>query len=295
MRIRSIKPEFYRSDDINRLPREVRLLFIGLWSYVDDNGVGVDDHRQIAADLFPLDDDPTEVRNYVRDGLATLSRGFLITRYQVSGKRYLFVTTWDKHQRIDKPAKPRFPRPDAAPTSGNGAPVVGHPDDSRDPRESVAPGTGEQGNRGTGEQILSSPKNVSTTGRSRDFAAALSAKGHTQAAHQLIDTFAETCRKRPPAAVRNELAVQVDALLAESWTTDEIHSALSAWSAKGLDARKLPSVANEIANRAPDRGQSQFAPKPSTTDQRVAAVQALKARLATNGANVLQLPSGEPR
>lgn len=35
--------------------------------------------------------------------------------------------------------------------------------------------------------------------------------------------------------------------------------------------------------------------KPSTTDQRVAAAQALKARLATNGATVLQLPSGEPR
>src|SRR5687768_12953988 len=58
MRIRNIKPEFWRSVDVKSLSPEDRLLFIGLWSYVDDNGVGVDDHRQIAADLFPLEDDP---------------------------------------------------------------------------------------------------------------------------------------------------------------------------------------------------------------------------------------------
>ena len=33
MRIRSIKPEFWRSDDITALSLEDRLLFIGLWSY----------------------------------------------------------------------------------------------------------------------------------------------------------------------------------------------------------------------------------------------------------------------
>ena len=40
MRIRSIKPEFWTSDDITALAVDDRLLFIGLWSYVDDNGVG---------------------------------------------------------------------------------------------------------------------------------------------------------------------------------------------------------------------------------------------------------------
>ena len=42
MRIRTVKPEFWRSEDVSRLPVADRLLFIGLWSYVDDNGVGVD-------------------------------------------------------------------------------------------------------------------------------------------------------------------------------------------------------------------------------------------------------------
>jgi hypothetical protein len=95
--------------------------------------------------------------------------------------------------------------------------------------------------------------------------------------------------------VLTDVAVQVDTLLGENWTPEELTPAIAAWGAKGLHPKALPSVAHEIANRAPDGGQSQFAPRPSTTDQRVAAVQALKAQFASNGSNVLQLPSGDHR
>ena len=151
MRIRSIKPEFWRSDDITALSREHRLLFIGLWSYVDDNGVGIDDYRQIAADLFALEDDQKEVRDYVREGLATLSRGLLIARYTVDGKRYLYVTGWKKHQRIDRPGKARFPEPppDWTPPTCEDVPDSDHVARlSRGSRDTPATGTGEQGNRG---------------------------------------------------------------------------------------------------------------------------------------------------
>lgn len=158
MRIRSIKPEFWRSEDVKRLPREIRLLFVGLWSYVDDNGVGVDDYRRIAADLGPLEDDPVEFREYVRDGLARLSRrspeGFgppLVARYEVDGKRYIFITGWE-HQRVDKPAKSRYPLPPEGWTSEDPDPPEDVAKPSGESRESVAPGTGEQGNRGTGEK-----------------------------------------------------------------------------------------------------------------------------------------------
>jgi hypothetical protein len=232
MRIRTIKPEFWRSEDIKALPRDVRLLFIGLWSYVDDNGVGVDDNRQIAADLFALEDDPLDIREYVREGLATLSRAGLIVRYGHGGKRYLFPPAWDKHQRIDRPGKPRYPRPDETLTSENvdgpdrdaglrttdqqtlarpsrgsretldqgskahGAgkrdrqPITDAPNDigtdtptdadlsdhprsqrsdqrkrksSRDPRETLATGTGEQGNRGTDKERLSHKRDLAPT------------------------------------------------------------------------------------------------------------------------------------
>lgn len=156
MRIRSIKPEFWRSRHVAQLPWELRLLFVGLWSYVDDNGVGIDDPWQITADVFPVEPDPVAARGRVEEGLATLSRVVhepsnmpFIVRYEVNGRRYLYITGWS-HQRIDRPSKPRYPLPSPdAVTSTNAEPAP-------DPRESVAsppancaPVTGEQGNRGT--------------------------------------------------------------------------------------------------------------------------------------------------
>jgi len=153
VRIRTIKPEFWTSEDVASLPWEYRLLFIGLWSYVDDNGVGRDVDRLIASSLFPLEEDP-------RDTLATVSRGLiwldgqgLITRYTVEGRPFLHITAWDKHQRIDKPNKKRY----EPPTSENAVLRDTLATPSRDSRDIPAPGTGEQGNRGTGEEETCSP------------------------------------------------------------------------------------------------------------------------------------------
>ena len=150
MRIRSIKPEFWRSVDITSLDIADRFLFIGLWSYVDDNGVGVDDDAAIIGDLFARDmfRDSRETVARVTRGLETLSAAGLIDRYTVSGRPFLFITNWEKHQRIDRPGKPRFPRPDDENA------ILATP--SRDPRETPSTGTGEQGNRGTEEQGSSS-------------------------------------------------------------------------------------------------------------------------------------------
>ena len=164
MRIRTIKPSFWRSDDITALPMELRLFFVGLWSYVDDNGVGIDDYREIAADLFAKEEDPVAIREFVREGLATLSRGPLVVRYMIDGKRYIFIRTWDEHQRVDRPNKPRYPRPsdDFDPTTsdnGQGADHVEIP--SRDRREALAPVVGEEGKRGVEEENTCAPSSAS--------------------------------------------------------------------------------------------------------------------------------------
>ena len=166
MRIRTIKPEFWRSDDIACLDLPTRLLYIGLWSYVDDAGRGIDNPSSIAADLYAPDlarDDGAnapEVFARVRGGLATLSDNGLIRRYQSDGRRFLHVVAWTKHQRIDKPTRSRFPEPPAEQASDKGEHEAPRslPESSANPREASAnppedstAGTGEQGNRGTGE------------------------------------------------------------------------------------------------------------------------------------------------
>lgn len=156
MRIRSIKPEFWRSQDISSIKDwNDRFLFIGLWSYVDDNGVGVDRLSLITTDLFAddVESDPRETFARVSRGLQNLSEAGRITRYAVSGKDFLSITNWDRHQRIDKPNKARYPAPtceDAEIRDTLATP-------SRDIRETPAPGTEEQGNRGTGEEETCAP------------------------------------------------------------------------------------------------------------------------------------------
>ena len=148
MRIRSIKPEFWTSEDIAALDWPTRLLFIGLWSYVDDNGVGRDNPKLIKADLFPLEDDPRETLATVSRGLQALCDGGQIDRYSVDGKPFLYVNAWPDHQRIDRPNKARYPLP----TCENAEPRETIATPSRVSRETPATGAGEQGNRGAGEK-----------------------------------------------------------------------------------------------------------------------------------------------
>lgn len=68
----------------------------------------------------------------------------LITRYISDERQLLQVNAWKKHQRIDRPNKPRFPQYEAIRDTLASV--------SRDYRETPSTGTGEQGNRGTEEQ-----------------------------------------------------------------------------------------------------------------------------------------------
>jgi hypothetical protein len=151
VRIRSIKPEFWRSEDVTSLDWETRLVFIGMWSYVDDNGVGLDRLSSVTADLFAADLERNAPDTFARvsRGLERLAEAGRIVRYSVDGRSYIEVVNWDKHQRIDRPNKPRFPRSDA-----QGAQIR---DTLASVVATVASGTEEQGNRGTGEQVSPAP------------------------------------------------------------------------------------------------------------------------------------------
>lgn len=135
MRIRTTKPEFWTSEDTASLDWETRLLFVGLWSYVDDNGVGRDNGRLILAALFPLDDNPRESLARISRGLARLSGRGMVTRYTVDGRDYLRVESFNDHQKIDHPGKSKHPLP----TSENAVLRVESEQSSRDSRDSLAP------------------------------------------------------------------------------------------------------------------------------------------------------------
>lgn len=157
MRIRSTKPEFWRSKTIAALAWDVRLVLKGLESYVDDNGVGKDDLALIAADVFPRDlsRDPRDTLARLSEAISTIAEADIVTRYTFSSEDLLYIERWKDIQRIDKPGRGRFPRPDG--TLEYSEPVnrdsYGSPRETvASPPEVVAPGTGEQGSSGTGDQ-----------------------------------------------------------------------------------------------------------------------------------------------
>ena len=128
-RIRTIKPEFWQDEKLAPLRPIDRLVFLGLISHADDAGRLVDNVKLLDGLIFPLTEDTC------RDALETLARLSRVTRYtSASGQALLQVTNWEKHQRVDKPAKYVLPAPTLTQSSGESREDV-----ARVSRESRAP------------------------------------------------------------------------------------------------------------------------------------------------------------
>lgn len=281
MRIRSTKPEFWRSERIAALSWDSRLVLKGLESYVDDNGVGKDDVALIVADVFPRDmlANPRETVARVSEAVSELHRHGFIHRYEVDGTRLLYISWWEAVQRIDKPGKGRFPRPDG--TMNYRESVIR--ESVASPRESVAPGTGEQGNRGTGEKEDRPPVFDVTTDRARErdagetggtlvplksprggraVADRLNGTSHSAEAHAIARAYERDCDTPIPGKVLADIAQRVDECLASGVSAEQIGRGLAAWRDSEVTATsQIPGFVHKAATaRRPGSGRG----KPTT-------------------------------
>lgn len=99
-RIRALKPDFFKDEDLAELPFWVRLLFQGLWCHADREGRIEDRPLKIKAEIFPYD------KISVIQGIDLLAqpkkhspnhRPFVV-RYKVDGENYLQIIEFLKHQ-----------------------------------------------------------------------------------------------------------------------------------------------------------------------------------------------------
>ena len=228
MRIRTIKPEFWRSEDIAALSIEDRLLFIGLWSYVEDNGVGRDEPQLIQCDLYPLDTF-TEASVRTHGGLMRLSQQGLITRYEgPDGRRYLQINSWDKHQKINRPSKPRFPQYNAencALTEGSLSPHCALTEGSL-PEQ----GTGNR-EQGTGKDTPFRPPHETEPA---DTASAETQTVSADAAPATANTSKPSTAKKPSPRARSSRGTR----LPDGWQPDQ---ALADWT-----RANAPAAANAL-------------------------------------------------
>jgi len=105
-RIRTIQPNFPRSTSMTRVSRDARLLFILLWTVVDDAGRARAVPDGLAALLYASDSDaPTCLPGWLDE----LEREGCIERYAASGGEHLRVVNWRRHQYVQRPTPSRLP------------------------------------------------------------------------------------------------------------------------------------------------------------------------------------------
>lgn len=102
-RIRTIKPDYWTDERVGECSVSARLLFIACWNFADDHG-GLDrSSKQLKAQAFPYD--AIDCEPLVQE---LLDVGLLV-EYSANGKTYLHIKGFRKHQKVEKPAKPRIP------------------------------------------------------------------------------------------------------------------------------------------------------------------------------------------
>jgi len=99
-RIRTIKPEFWTSEQVAFCSRDARLLFVGMWNFCDDGGIHQKSYKRLKMEIFPGDDCSIQDIN---GWISELIMAGLIVEYTRDSEDYWQVTGWKSHQKIDKP------------------------------------------------------------------------------------------------------------------------------------------------------------------------------------------------
>lgn len=107
-RIRTIKPEFWTSEQVVECSPNARLLFIGMLNFCDDSGIHPANARRVQMEVFPCG---TFSKADVAAMIEELIEHQLVEEYEVDGALYWRATGFTKHQKVDQPTF-KHPLPD---------------------------------------------------------------------------------------------------------------------------------------------------------------------------------------
>jgi len=108
-RIRTVKPEFWTDEKVVSLSAFARLLFIGLWNFVDDEGRAAYSPARLKMQILPAD--PVDIAEL----LGEIRREKLIVVYASDNKEYFEVCGFTKHQKVDRRNASKLPAPPISP------------------------------------------------------------------------------------------------------------------------------------------------------------------------------------
>jgi hypothetical protein len=238
-RIRTIKPDFWDSPDVARASLRARLLYIAMWNWADDWGVGDAHPGRLITFAFPNDSIAT---SEVPRLLSEVSRVFSVKFFDYDGRPYYYLPTWEKHQRTEKRAKQRVPVPSEdeltlfAQVGGMIATSDGISEESLG-SSGVGRGKGEEGNRK--REVGSSAPTVRGAVAPRD--------PDRRDSGAIVAAWIDTLPQRPPGRVIGQVAKEIKTMLDEGIDPDLIRAGVAEWQRKGLHPSTLASVVHEIS------------------------------------------------
>jgi len=115
---RIIRESIRTSDSIDQLSWFEECMFYRLIVTCDDYGCMDARPKILASALFPLKDIRVKT---IEDALRKFSTLELVTLYEVGGKPFLRLKTWDRHQRV-RDSKHKYPTPDGETANGGEPP-----------------------------------------------------------------------------------------------------------------------------------------------------------------------------
>lgn len=202
-RIRTIKPEFFRSKTVSRLTAEERMTFVGLWCHVDDEGRCELDLELIKADIWPRSRSTCDILT----DLIALERESLIIHYvlsepsvsspaPVSERSLICVTGFSEHQRINRKTPSKLP----APRDGRITPLASvfakltedsvstHPQSTEDSRVSILPPVRTHGGLTPGKEGKGKERIPTSSG-------GVAATGEPITAQTVVAAWVDACRR----------------------------------------------------------------------------------------------------
>ena len=122
-RIRYLKPDFFKDDDLAEKPFWIRLLYAGLWNIADKEGRLEDRPKRIKVDLFPYDNVDIEKGLCALNEPKNSGRPY-IQRYKINNEHYIQILKWHDHQKphhtekesVLPPAPPLYGKGNGEPT-----------------------------------------------------------------------------------------------------------------------------------------------------------------------------------
>lgn len=138
-RIRTIKPDAFRSETLSQVSLEACWTFFGLLTEADDDGRLRDRPAVLNGALWSLR--PSHTVDHMERDIAELAAApiNLLCRYEVDGANYIHLPSFKEHQRVNRATASKIPSCPRCPVSRGGGVAeqpAGDPDQPELPRVS---------------------------------------------------------------------------------------------------------------------------------------------------------------